>query len=341
MMIKAFITGFAGTALTADERAFLRDEQPWGAILFLRNCRDPGEIRDLVAAFRECLGRPDAPVLIDQEGGRVQRLKPPLWRRYPAGRTYGALHARDPEAGRLAARLVARLMADDLHALGINVDCLPVLDVPVPGVHDVIGDRAYAEDPETVIALGRAAAEGLLDGGVLPVMKHIPGHGRTEVDSHLALPVVRASRAELEAVDFRPFAALADLPVAMTAHMVFEAIDPTAPATCSAMMIGDIVRGAIGFQGLLLSDDLSMQALEGSLGHRAARALAAGCDIALHCNGKIDEMREVAAASPPLEGEAARRAAAALGHLRAPSPFDRDRAIDLCETLTGERALVA
>jgi beta-N-acetylhexosaminidase len=271
-------------------------------------------VRALTDALRETTGRADAPVLIDQEGGRVQRMGPPHWRAYPSGRRY--LSAGGVENGPALARLGARLMAHDLAAVGITVDCAPVLDVPVPGASDVIGDRAYGTDPETVAVFGRAVAEGLLAGGVLPVIKHVPGHGRATADSHLALPVVDAPREELEARDFRPFRALRDLPLAMSAHVVFSAIDPDGPATTSARVIGEVVRGAIGFDGLLMTDDLSMKALTGSFRDRTEAAFRAGCDVALHCNGERAEMEGAAAGAPALAGDALRRAEAALARLR-------------------------
>ena len=325
MTARAFIAGCSGSELTVDERAFFRDAEPWGFILFKRNIDTPQQVRALTDALRDTVGVADAPVLIDQEGGRVQRMGPPHWRRYPPGRAYGHMAPGDPIEQRRLARLAARLIADDLLSVGINVDCLPVLDVPVPGAHDIIGDRAYADDPATVTELGRAAAEGLLAGGVLPVIKHIPGHGRAGADSHEALPVVDASREELEGVDFRPFRALADMPLAMTAHVVYTALDPEAPATTSPKVINEVIRGAIGFDGLLMSDDLSMKALSGSLRERAAAALEAGCDVALHCNGKLDEMQAVAAAAPDLSGPAKRRAEAALARIRRqPEPLPVD-----------------
>jgi beta-N-acetylhexosaminidase len=237
------------------------------------------------------------------------------------------------------ARLGARLIADDLLSVGINVDCLPVLDVPVPGSHDVIGDRAYANDPPTVAVLGRAAAEGLLAGGVLPVIKHMPGHGRARADSHHDLPVVEASREELDRIDFEPFRVLADMPLAMTAHVVYTAIDPERPATTSYKVIDEVIRGSIGFEGLLMSDDLSMNALSGSLRERAAAALAAGCDVALHCNGKLDEMRAVAEAAPVLAGQAKQRADNALLRIRhRPEPLDP---VDAHARLTAALAMVS
>src|SRR5215210_408972 len=246
-MIAAFIAGCSGLVLTPDERAFFRDAEPWGFILFKRNIETPEQVVALTADLRASVGRADAPVLIDQEGGRVQRMRPPHWPAYPAGRAYGQLYARDPVVGRELTRLAARLIAHDLLSLGVTVDCLPVLDVPVRGAHDVIGDRAYGDEPKTVAVLGRAAAEGLLAGGVLPVVKHVPGHGRAFADSHLELPVVEASRTELEAHDFVPFRMLADMPLGMTAHVVYTSLDGERPATTSARAIGDVIRGEIGY----------------------------------------------------------------------------------------------
>lgn len=307
---KAMILGSSGPNLTADEIALYRDERPWGFILFARNCLEPAQISDLVAAMRDTVGRPDAPVLIDQEGGRVQRIRPPMIERYPSAAALGELYRRDREQGLRAAWLMSRLHAFDLIKLGINVDCLPVLDVPIEGASNVIGDRAYGFDPKTVSDMGRAAAEGLKAGGVLPVMKHIPGHGRGMADSHHELPVVAASRAELEAHDFLPFIALKDELMAMSAHIVFTAIDPDEPATISRKVIEEIIRGHIGFDGLLMSDDTSMNALKGTIGERAARIVGGGCDIVLHCNGVMEEMRAVVKEAIPLAGEALRRAEA-------------------------------
>jgi beta-N-acetylhexosaminidase len=316
----ACILGCAGPRLSGEERGFFRQVRPWGFILFKRNVESPDQLRALTEALRACVERPDAPVLIDQEGGRVQRLGPPHWPIYPPGRAYGQLA---PPLRREMTRLGARLIANDLAAVGINVDCLPVLDVPAAGGHDVIGDRAYDASPDRVASLGRAAAEGLIAGGVLPVIKHIPGHGRAGADSHKALPVVEASLAELEAVDFAPFRALADMPMAMTAHVVYTAIDRTRPATTSPRVIGDVIRGAIGFQGLLMSDDLSMKALSGDLAGLSRAALEAGCDLVLHCNGDMGEMQAVAAGSRPLAGQAEARAGAALARIGgAPEPLD-------------------
>ncbi|HWM48641.1 MAG TPA: beta-N-acetylhexosaminidase [Xanthobacteraceae bacterium] len=321
MAARAFITGLAGPALTQQERAFVRAAEPWGFILFKRNVQTPAQVAELVQECRDVAGR-DAPVLIDQEGGRVQRLGPPHWPAYPPGALFGAIYDADPEAGLAAARLGARLIASDLKELGIDVDCLPVADVPAQGADPVIGDRAYGHTADKVAALAGAAARGLLAGGVLPVVKHIPGHGRANADSHLRLPVVTTDRATLEATDFAAFRALAHLPLAMTAHVVFTACDPRLPATTSRSMIDGVIRGFIGFDGLLMSDDVSMQALEGTIADRTAAALAAGCDVVLHCNGKLDEMEQVAANAPVLAGKAARRAQAALAMRRKPEPID-------------------
>ena len=319
---RAAIFGCAGPELSADERAFFRDADPAGFILFQRNCVDRGQIRRLVAELRDSVGRTGAPVLIDQEGGRVARLKPPEWPAYPAPAQLAALGEKAEEAVRLGARLIAA----DLNELGIDVDCLPLLDIPVAGADPIIGDRAYGDEPAGVARLGRAVCEGLLAGGVLPVIKHIPGHGRGNVDSHLALPVVNAPREELERTDFAPFRALADMPWAMTAHIVYTAIDRERPATLSPVLIADVIRGWIGFDGVLVSDDLSMQALGGGFASRAAGAIAAGCDLVLHCNGRMAEMAEIAGAVEPVTVDAARRLASAAGRLRPPERFDREAA---------------
>ncbi|HXP77603.1 MAG TPA: beta-N-acetylhexosaminidase [Stellaceae bacterium] len=331
----AVIFGCAGRSLSAEERAFFRDADPLGFILFKRNCESPDQVRALVRELRATVDRSEAPVLIDQEGGRVARLQPPHWRRYPAPATLGALGG---ERAREAVRLVARLIAADLAALGITVDCLPVLDVPQPGADPVIGDRAYSGDPAEVARLGQAACEGLLEGGVLPVIKHIPGHGRAGVDSHHALPRVTASRAELDATDFAPFRALASMPWAMTAHIVYTGVDSAAPATLSPLVIHEVIRGSMRFDGVLVSDDLSMNALGGSIGARAARALAAGCDLALHCNGDPAEMAAVAASVTPLTPEARRRLDRAEARRSAPAPLDRRAAEARLDALLGGAA---
>ena len=314
---KAVILGVGGLELTVEERALYRDVQPWGFILFGRNIGEAGQIADLVASLRDTVhGDRHAPVLIDQEGGRVQRIREPICPRYPSGADLGAIYRQDRDMGLRAAWLMSRLHAFDLSKFGIDVDCLPVLDVPVEGASDVIGSRAYGKDPATVTDMGRAAAEGLKAGGVLPVMKHMPGHGRGMADSHHELPVVAASLEELKAHDFVPFRALRDELMAMSAHVVYAAIDPSAPATTSRRVIEEIIRGHIGFDGLLMSDDSSMNALKGTLGERARAIAGNGCDIVLHCNGRMDEMLEVVEAARPLEGKArerARRVEAAFG----------------------------
>jgi beta-N-acetylhexosaminidase len=322
MTARAFITGAAGTQLTTDERAFLRDADPWGLILFARNVESPSQVSRLVAGFHEAVGRGDAPVLIDQEGGRVQRLGPPHWPSYPAGSAYGRLYETDRSGGLAAARLGARLIAADLDALGISVDCMPIADVPVADADSVIGDRAFGTTAEQVSAIAIAFAEGLVDGGVLPVLKHIPGHGRAAADSHHRLPVVSTDRRTLEATDFAAFRPLAGLPLAMTAHVVFSAIDSIAPATTSATMVREVIRGSIGFDGMLMSDDLSMNALSGTMAERARAVIAAGCDVVLHCNGRLDEMQAIAAEVPRLSGRAAARASAALASRRRPTDID-------------------
>ena len=315
----AAIYGCAGPALDADERAFFRAADPLGFILFARNCVDPDQLGALVASLRDAVGRADAPVLIDQEGGRVARLGPPHWRRPPKAARFAALAGRNPEAAERAAWLNARLIAAELRALGITVDCTPVLDVPAPDGHEIIGDRAYGTEPGRIARLGRAVVDGLLAGGVAPVIKHIPGHGRARADSHHALPVVEAAAAELATVDFPPFAACADASFAMTAHVTYAALDASAPATFSRTVIGETIRKTIGFTGALMSDDLSMGALDGALASRATRALDAGCDLVLHCNGDAAEMAEIAAIVPRLEGVCGERVARALAAIERPA----------------------
>ncbi len=316
----AVIFGCAGPRLDDSERDFFRAVNPLGFILFQRNCETPDQVRRLIAALREAVGRDDAPVLIDQEGGRVARLKPPHWPAYPAAATLAALGG---GRAREAVGLGARLIADDLAQLGVTVDCLPVLDMPAAGADPVIGDRAYGDEPAIVAALGRAACEGLLAGGVLPVLKHIPGHGRAAVDTHHALARVAAPLATLAASDFAPFRALADMPLAMTAHIVYTALDAERPATLSRRVIDEAIRASIGFDGLLLTDDLSMRALGGSFAARAAGALEAGCDLVLHCNGDMAEMTEVAGAVGPLSPAARARLDRAQARRGAAQPIDR------------------
>jgi beta-N-acetylhexosaminidase len=342
MGTKAFISGVGGLQLTQAERDFLRAEQPWGFIVFKRNISDRAQVAALVSELRGAVGRPDAPILIDQEGGRVQRLGPPEWPTYPRGAVFGRLYDQSPDHGLRAGYLSARLIADDLAELGITVDCLPLADVPVAGADAVIGDRAYGTEPAKVAAIARAVTDGLEAGGVLPILKHIPGHGRATADTHHLLPVVDTPLAELERTDFAAFRPLKALPMAMTAHVVFSALDRAQPATTSATIIADVIRGSIDFQGLLMSDDVSMNALQGTLAERSRASLAAGCDMILHCNGKLDEMAEVAANSPVLAGPALARATAALAARKTPQPFDRAQArAELDELVARAGALIA
>ena len=331
----AAIFGCSGHRLTAEERAFYREASPWGFILFKRNVRDPEQLSALTSELRDLVGW-RAPVLIDQEGGRVQRMGPPHWRKYPPAAAYLAATDGDVAAAARLVKVGHRLMAADLKAVGIDVDCAPVLDTPVEGAHDIIGDRALGRDSDTVARLGRAAADGLLAGGVLPVIKHIPGHGRAMSDSHHHLPQVKLDLVSLDARDFAPFRALNDLPAAMTAHVVFKAADAERPATTSHDTI-EIIRERLGFDGLLMTDDLSMKALKGSLAERAERALTAGCDVVLHCNGDLEEMRAVAGATGPLDGRSRERAEAALARIAGePEPFESEAAAaELASALKG------
>jgi beta-N-acetylhexosaminidase len=336
MPARAFIAGLAGLTISANERAFLREAQPWGLIIFKRNVSTLQQVTGLASSFRDILGW-QAPILVDQEGGHVQRLGPPHWPTYPPGARYGELYDREPATGIAAARLAGHLIASDLASLGIDVDCLPLADVPAPSSDAVIGDRAYGSEPGKVAAIAAAIAQGLQAGGVLPVLKHLPGHGRAKTDSHHSLPVVDTDRATLEATDFAAFRPLAGLPIGMTAHVVFSAIDPIAPATTSVTMVREVIRGFIGFQGLLMSDDISMGALSGTLAERSRAALAAGCDLVLHCNGDLREMQEVAGVAPELSGEAAARSRAALAQRSAPERFDVDEARALFARIVGGR----
>ena len=330
-MLSAFVTGVAGEQLTPDEWCFLQDARPCGLILFARNCRTPQQVRALIDSFKDAIGRDDLFIMVDQEGGRVQRMKPPTWRQIPSAVKFGALYRQDPENGLRAARAAAQLVATELSALGFNVNCVPVLDMPVEGAHGVIGDRAYASDPDAVVALGKAVAEGTFAGGVLPCMKHMPGHGRSTADTHHNLPVVDTQLAELEKTDFEPFRRLNFLPLAMSAHVLFNAIDPEDPATTSETVIEQVIRDRIGFDGLLFSDDASMNALAGGIGDRVRRMLAAGCDVALHCNGELPDMLEVAANSVLLEGDSERRFHAAFEARKPAVTFDASDALAAIE----------
>lgn len=312
----AALFGLSGPELTSDERAFFRDARPLGFILFQRNCVDPEQLRRLTDALRSLTGWARTPILIDQEGGRVQRLKPPHWSLFPPPARYGELYREDPARGLRAAWLAGALLAADLRAVGIDVDCAPVLDLAVAGADGVIGDRALGATPEQVAALGTAMIDGFRAGGVIPVIKHLPGHGRALLDSHAALPRLETPLAQLEATDFAAFRAVAQGRFGqqiwgMTGHLLLPEIDPGHSATCSPRVIAEIIRGRIGFDGFLLSDDLSMRALAGSYQERSQLALAAGCDAVLHCNGDRGEMLAVAQGARPLDAAARRRFAAA------------------------------
>lgn len=330
---RALIVGLAAHELSAAEREYLSRVEPWGVILFGRNVDTAEQVRILTSQIRMALGRADAPILVDQEGGRVQRLGPPNWPSYPSAGDIGRLYRRDPAAGLAASRLASRLIAHDLHSVGISVSCLPVLDLRLDTTHGVIGDRAYSDDPQAVGELGGAAARGLLEGGCLPVMKHVPGHGRAECDSHFELPVVTDGESTLRTTDFVPFRRLNALKMAMTAHIRYQALDAERPATLSPLIISKVIRGEIGFDGLLMSDDLSMNALSGTIAERARQCVDAGCDVALHCNGEMDEMASLVEAVPPLEGASLRRAGEALGSLRRPVRIDAARAMAELEGL--------
>jgi len=309
-MTTAAIFGCAGPTLSDAERAFFREADPWGFILFARNVETPDQVRALTAALRESVGR-DAPVLIDQEGGRVARLRPPHWRGWPPALATASAPVLSEDERCEALRLRYALIGAELSGVGIDVNCAPLLDLPVTGAHDIIGDRALGETVEQVTRRGRAVRDGLLDAGVLPVVKHVPGHGRGAVDSHHALPCVDTPLTTLEETDFRPFVALADAPLAMTAHIVYDALDPDRCATLSPPSIR-YMRETMGLSGLLMSDDLSMKALAGDFADRTVRALDAGCDLVLHCNGDPAEMQAVAAASRPLTDAARARSERAL-----------------------------
>ncbi len=335
-MPRALITDLSGTTIGAEERAFLREADPLGIIFFARNIENPQQLSDLADDFRSIVGRSDAPVMIDQEGGRVARLRPPHWW---GGVANGRIAALDDDEAELAAWLAARIMADDLSACGIDVDCAPVLDLLVPGMHDVIGDRSFGSDPRRVADLGRAACEGFQAGGVLPMVKHMPGHGRVGVDPHERLPTAEVDRATLEREDFVPFQALADAPWGMTAHVIYPALDPERPATQSPTVIGEIIRGVIGFTGVLVSDAIDMEALSGSHEERARLSLEAGCDVVMHCNQPLDVRRRVAEAVPALRGASLERVEAAAARRSAPAgDFDRAAALARLDRLLAATA---
>lgn len=307
MSATAAIYGLEGLTLSGEEKAFFRDADPWGFILFARNVDNVKQLSRLTMSLRDCVGR-DAPVFIDQEGGRVARLRPPTWRKAPPAQVFGDMFLREPEAAIEACTLNHRLLAHELRAIGVDVDCAPVLDLRVAGADAIIGDRAFGDHPEPIIALGRAAMDGLMAGGVAPIVKHIPGHGRADADSHLELPRVNEEHGLLSETDFAPFKGLSDAPMAMTAHIVYADIDPERPATTSDTVVNDIIRGEIGFDGLLMTDDLSMKALTGTFRERGEASIKAGCDLLLHCNGDMREMLQVAEAAPAFAGKALDRA---------------------------------
>lgn len=328
MAARAAIFGCEGLTLNADEQAFFRESDPWGFILFGRNLDTPEQIRRLTAELRATVGR-DAPILIDQEGGRVARLKAPHWTEWAAPLSFVEQYGQAAEA---AMRLRYHVIGTELRALGIDVNCAPMADIATPASHIVIQNRCYGTDADAAARIGRAVADGLALAGVLPVLKHIPGHGRTDLDSHADLPVVDASLAVLEAEDFAPFRALNDLPLGMTAHVVYPAIDAEACATWSRPVIST-VRQSIGFDGLLMSDDISMHALTGLMDARVGKALKAGCDMILHCNGELGEMTAIAEATPRLVGRALERADAALAARSEPQPLDIKEALEALNTM--------
>lgn len=310
MSSSSVIYGLGGPRLSPDEKAFFRDIDPWGFILFARNIEGINQVSRLTLELRDCVGR-DAPILIDQEGGRVARLRPPTWRAAPAAQRFADLWFVDEELAIEATRVNHRLLAHELRTIGVDVDCAPVADLRIEGADDIIGDRAFGTTPEPIIHLGRAAMEGLMAGGVAPIIKHIPGHGRARADSHLELPVVPEEHGLLSETDFAPFKGLNDAVMAMTAHIVYADIDRDQPATQSADVVGKVIRGEIGFDGLLMTDDLSMKALSGSFRERGELSLKAGCDMLLHCNGQMTEMIGVAEGATGLAGKALERAEAA------------------------------
>ena len=319
--LSAAIFDSEGPLLTADEKAFFRDVNPYGFILFARHCESPEGVLRLTSELKSLMGRDRLPILIDQEGGRVARLKPPHWPKYPPAKVFADMALHDRDKAHRAVYLNARLIANDLHTLGITVDCAPLADLPIEGAHDIIGDRAFGTKPEQVVFLARAMAMGLMEGGIVPILKHIPGHGRAFSDSHHELPVVNESLKILRATDFVPFKALASLPMAMTAHVMYTAIDDKHMATQSKAAI-DLIRGELGFKGLLMSDDISMKAMEGNLAERAKLSLDAGCDIALHCNATLAEKQEAMKGICTLEGEALERGQRAMAAVKPPKTFD-------------------
>lgn len=323
----AFISGVAGLDLQPDECRFFAESRPLGLILFARNLESDDQIKRLIGDVRDAVGDEKFWVLIDQEGGRVQRLRPPLFPRLPAAQRYGELYQKQPASAIEASFLIGQFMGARLLELGINVNCTPVLDVAQPGAHEIISDRSFGQDVDMIAALGRRHAEGHLCSGVLPVIKHIPGHGRAKADSHLELPVIDAALSDLKTVDFAPFRQLNDMPLAMTAHVIYNAVDAALPVSISSYSIQEIIRDYIGFDGFLMCDDVSMKALEGTIGERTRAVIKAGCDGALHCNGVFAEMIEVAEAAPELDGLALRRFEASFEKIKQVHSFDVDEAL--------------
>ena len=306
-ILSPIIFGCIATELSEAEIDLFNDIRPFGLILFEHNCLNPTQLSDLIAQFREVVGYKDAPVLIDQEGGRVTRLKPPHWRLPPPANTFAEIAKENIEVALRAAYLNARMIGKELASVGISVNCLPVLDFPVVGAHEVIGDRALGRDSATIAKLGRSLCKGLIEEGVFPIIKHIPGHGRAKTDSHKNLPIVDASIQELEETDFVPFKLLNEMPWAMTAHVVYSAIDNKRAATISPIIINEIIRSKIGFEGLLVSDDIGMDALSGSKGERAQNILNGGCDLVLECSGNINDMQEISSKVSPMKEETIKR----------------------------------
>ena len=333
--MQAAIYGIEGLELTADERSFFRDAEPAGFILFRRNCENQDQLLRLTDSLREISGRDDVPILIDQEGGRVARMRPPEWPAFPAAEKFATLYRAAPSSAIEAVRSNARALALMLRSCGINVNALPLLDVRQEGATDIIGDRALGSEPMQVAALGRAVLDGMASAGVVGIIKHMPGHGRALVDSHKELPVVSASAEELE-TDLEPFERLSTAPMGMTAHVVYTAWDPGRPASLSPVVIRDIIRERIGFDGWLMSDDLGMEALQGDFASRAAGVVAAGCDVALHCSGKMDEMVAVASAVPAMSAEAHDRLARAMASTRLEL-----EAVDFAEEIAKRDTLLA
>ncbi len=337
---RAMILGVSGVSLTDAEKSFFRYANPFGFILFQRNCVNPQQTKQLIKELRECVGRPQAPVLIDQEGGRVARLKPPHWPEFPPARMMGQMAETSMDLGLEAAKVNAQLMGLELYELGINVNCAPLADVLFDATDNAIGDRAYSSNTDIVAECARAAAEGLGWAGVLPVIKHIPGHGRTVVDPHHTQSIVKASKQELQEVDFAPFRALRDMPIAMTCHIIFEAFD-SLPCSLSPVM-HDVIRKEIGFDGLLISDDLNMKGVYGRIEDRVTGSLKAGSDIALHCNGNMSEMVLVSGACPVMTTAAMDRWDRAADRLGSPPMFtDKGGLLDRLDMLLGVAAITS